>query len=329
MISLQAQSETLSNYGFSMDTVEYRSLDMDYPSLVSVDSFDAGTSVLVDIGFPFTFAGETFTQLVMRPQAEITLGTPQQFPDKAWVIAGFSTNLMDKSENGSGVDSKLRYVQSGEPGNRILKLEWHRLGFYWGQPTDEIQMQIWLHESTNKVSIHYGEFVIADSLAIFDISSGPPVAGLLQIDWNSEEATGFYLTGDGNEPDIFLQTGTLEFQHLENQPNANTVYEFCPNGACTNATTSIEDLKPELTLQMGPNPARDFVTMQLELQERGPIVFEVVSLNGQVSQHVERVVNLPGMLKQTLPISHLTAGMYLVRIQWQGYTYHQKLMIQN
>jgi hypothetical protein len=326
-LAIKTQAQALQDYDFSIDTVEYRSLDLDYSSIVSVDSFETNTMIPIDIGFSFSFGGKTFNQLIMNPQGGIVMTDLTQFPDKAWTIAGFSTNLIDKSFDGSGVDSKLRYTYDGMPGKRILKMEWYRLGFAHGEITDEIQMQMWLHEGSNKVSLHFGPVLISDSLDIFSLSSGPPVTSLLEIDWNSETATGLYVAGDGNEPTLLVQSGDLAYEYHTKEPDSGTTYHFCPNGSCDETSTSLNDLKPEISFKIGPNPAHEFTQVSAELSTVGDLSIVLMNMSGQVMAEKSSKITTPGLHKLNFNTSHYPAGLYIVRLEWNNHFYIQKLVV--
>ena len=327
IFTIKTQAQAIQDYRFSMDSMEYRSLDLDYPSIVSVDSFGYNTMVPVSIGFPFSFGGQTFDQLMMTPQGSVVMTDLTQFPDRAWTISGFSTNLIDKSFDGSGIDSKLRYAYAGTPGSRILKMEWYRLGFAYGKTADEMQMQMWLHEGSNKVSLHFGPILITDSADVFGFSSGPPVTSLLDIDWTSETATGLYVSGDGNEPVVLIQSGDLMYEYHTKEPDSGTVYNFCPNGSCNEASTSLTDIKPDISFQTGPNPASEFTQISAELDAIGDLSISLMNLSGQMMEEKTSIVTAPGLHKVRFNTSNYPSGLYIVRLEWNNHIYLQKLVV--
>ncbi|MEL6589480.1 MAG: hypothetical protein AAFQ68_05340, partial [Bacteroidota bacterium] len=198
-----------SDYTFVHDSNEYRSLDLDHANtMIEIDSLDDNGMYPLGFGFDFHFAGQDFDQITVFTDGEINLSDPNSNPDQVFAISPLSTNLYDKFQDASGVDSKIRYALSGGlVGPKTLKIEYYRMGFVNGKVQDEVSFQIWLSEMDSSISFHYDHSLLDDVSDVYTPTYSPTVA-LLAIDWLTEEASGIYLDGDADNPQIVPQSGS-------------------------------------------------------------------------------------------------------------------------
>jgi hypothetical protein len=80
-----------------------------------------------------------------------------------------------------------------------------------------------------------------------------------------------------------------------------------------------------LYVSFGPNPARQFVTINIE-NNRGPVAVQLTDLNGRVIQQR----NLPATAAQTiqLPVSQLPKGIYLLKVTSTEGIMTEKIMVE-
>ncbi len=68
-------------------------------------------------------------------------------------------------------------------------------------------------------------------------------------------------------------------------------------------------------MKVFPNPATDLVTIEMPM-EASEITMEVLSLAGQVMM-VHQAYTTGGVLRETLDVSDLAQGMYMLRVNGQ------------
>ena len=118
-------------------------------------------------------------------------------------------DIKDRGNNSTGSLSPISYKLIGQPGNRILKIEWKNVGFFGDQTeNDYINFQVWLYENNNKIEYHYGDNDINNPIS-YDYESGPSVLFFPLVDLVNEDfiEDGYVLNG----------STTLRFNNLTQQ----------------------------------------------------------------------------------------------------------------
>ena len=157
-----AQTSTLSNYQFRESNELYESIS-DEPNATGLfgSAWDSGVEE-VNLGFTFNFDQTDYTTCFISAEGFITFGTaPAANTTRAisgtetyaGAVAGYSSNL---SYGTSG--QPIFYATIGTAPNRVFVAEYKDVSrpnfiVYRG---DVMNFQIRLHESSNKVSLHYG-----------------------------------------------------------------------------------------------------------------------------------------------------------------------------
>ncbi len=80
------------------------------------------------------------------------------------------------------------------------------------------------------------------------------------------------------------------------------------------------------TFEIVPNPSSGLT--QIKSSVRGNLHIRIFNITGQLV-YEDKQENFSGTYSKSIDLSHLSPGMYPVRIQSQGKVYHQKLMIAN
>ncbi|MEM6342400.1 MAG: T9SS type A sorting domain-containing protein [Bacteroidota bacterium] len=321
--------DNFSNYSFLHDSSEYRSLDLDYANImVEIDSLEDNGMQLLGFGFDFHYAGQDFNQLSLFTDGEIHLSGPSTNPNQAFVISPLSTNLYDKFQDASGVDSKIRYALSGGLiGPKTLKIEYYRMGFTNGKVQDEVSFQVWLSEMDSSISFHYASTQLADIMDVYTPTYSPTIA-LLAIDWVSEDATGIYLDGEADNPQLVPQQGSYFPVGIDSPPDSGTIYKFCPAGCNLNATSIGKLDQHALHFLAYPNPAEDHLTLEFTLPNPQPYTIVLRSSTGQklLKQHYPN----PSGTQQSLAynLSTLASGIYLLEVQLASGRMSKKVIVQ-
>ncbi|HOY95113.1 MAG TPA: hypothetical protein PK509_05215, partial [Catalimonadaceae bacterium] len=126
------------------------------------------------IGFPFLFDGNTFTRWAFSSNGYIKLGNGT-FTITNSLASAFSSAFDSTNQNNlisalhgdimmTEIQGSFRYRTIGNPGSRILVVEYRAMKHYVPNVTSEeiYNFQIRLHEGSNKISFAYGPFLKDD-----------------------------------------------------------------------------------------------------------------------------------------------------------------------
>ncbi|WMN11424.1 T9SS type A sorting domain-containing protein [Marivirga salinae] len=148
-------SQNASNYVFSAEIKTYEPITggtVIFDNLADDDEFFAGEN----IGFDFEYLGTKYSQLGISENGYVHFGGStsttsypiiNNFPN---TLAGFSGNLTAQAS------SELRIETEGTTPNRVCVIQWEN--YTWYGQTDSYDFQIRLHETSNKITYHYGSF---------------------------------------------------------------------------------------------------------------------------------------------------------------------------
>jgi phosphatidylserine/phosphatidylglycerophosphate/cardiolipin synthase-like enzyme len=121
---------------------------------------------------------------------------------------------------------------------------------------------------------------------------------------------------DATIANIYLQEFTLRWCQNKNNTNCNL-----PFSVWTNTTTLKE--KPA-ALKLYPNPTNQTVTIELEASSQAQGLLEIYSLTGQLIQQQQLALQ---HTSATLNVSHLSNGVYWLRLKDGNKWYREKLFI--
>jgi hypothetical protein len=76
----------------------------------------------------------------------------------------------------------------------------------------------------------------------------------------------------------------------------------------------LEENVPAAALSLYPNPAADWLTLQLDRPQAEQAMMEIYALTGQ-RMPIGTQVWMPGTVQQQIDVSQLPAGTYIVRVQ--------------
>ncbi|MDD2331925.1 MAG: choice-of-anchor D domain-containing protein [Candidatus Cloacimonetes bacterium] len=150
-------SQNVSEYTFS--TITTGSLeDMSSgttPILGPGSYYDDTATAVVDFGFTFTFAGTGYNQFSANSNGQMRLGGTviSTFPNFGANVAYLYPFSGDNALMATG---QIHYKVVGSAPNRKLVVEWLGFRIPYGSTGTGSQMQVWLHETTNRVDYVYG-----------------------------------------------------------------------------------------------------------------------------------------------------------------------------
>jgi hypothetical protein len=258
------------------------------------------------IGFPFQYMGKTYVEYTQWNE-----GVYFGLEDAETGILPFEAFLQDKSFNTPGPgfpESPLSILRTGQPGNRILKIQARNCGFMEGTIADSVTLQIWLYETDHAIEIRFGPHQILSD--VWQDGTTGPFIGL-----SFNDGSDFLLAG-GNPANPFLYLGLDENDPLfplEGPPPVNTVYRFVP---VVNPT--IEPGNP--TTFLGPNPVSgNLLTTTKPLFEEG-VTIHFFTTEGRLALSTQ-------IRQQTMEIDRLPPGIYfLTAPQLDGKIIRQKIV---
>ena len=159
----QAQNARDYRLDTGVDTSKWVTLSSSATHVTDIEGEDDEASSLINIGFSFEFAGETYTQFTCNSNGRIRLGaagsnywmppfttlTNAQYNDLPFVTAFGMDNTLE------GSDSYVKYELTGTAPNRILVIEYATPSEYDSEG-DIVHYQIQFMEDSNRVRLVYG-----------------------------------------------------------------------------------------------------------------------------------------------------------------------------
>lgn len=149
-------SQNASGYNFQAFTSSYVALTGTTNVPGHTSTSDNAVSSAVNIGFPFKFAGNTYTQLYVSSNGWVSFSaTTNSQPTNAWIEMNAQRPtlfpLWDDLQN----RNIPRYKIEGITPNRIFKLEWYQSEWNASSNGNVISFQLWLHETSNIIDFRY------------------------------------------------------------------------------------------------------------------------------------------------------------------------------
>jgi hypothetical protein len=113
-----------------------------------------------EIGFAFTFNGTAYTQFSLNTNGFIALGSSVS-SSYAAISTGATNNIIAANNHNlqGNTDASIRYELYGEPGNRVLAIQWKDFKHYNNTSGDHYNFQVRLYETTNEICLVYGDFL--------------------------------------------------------------------------------------------------------------------------------------------------------------------------
>lgn len=295
-------------YSFQVATSPYA--DLTNPISLNNGEVWVFPDYTIPIGFNFWYFHEYIDTLYFFEESAAMLSTSNVEGGFHKLIFPFGAMLIDRGYGTQQSLSPLSYELSGEPGNRILKIEWQNVGFGFEYDAintlnDYVNFQLWLYEASGNIELHFGPLsIIHPEFAYIDVS-GPSVALIPQYDYEEDTVSSASLWLQGN-PGSPVMVQTAEFISLEGSIPPNTVYHF------KNLTVG-GNINPSNSAVVYPNPASDYLTIRLEKNLNSLAEISICDINGRIVYQNAQNPNQSGELQ--VPVSELKNGIYQVVIR--------------
>lgn len=264
------------NYSFFRTSATYT--DLTNPiSLNNGEAWD-DPEYMIPIGFdiPF-FESSVDTLYILGDGGGSILTNTLDYENAQSMIIPNGADLVDRGFITGTSVSPISYQITGNPGSRILKVEWKNAGFYnemdaSGTLNSYINFQIWLYETTGVIEMRYGTSMITNQSLMYDFG-GPVVALVPYFDYDLEvfAPNSIWLRGNANSPTAVTSS---QLQFLTGNIDANAVYGF--NNLLISSAKNTNILK----LNIYPNPATDFVNITTNKNLNYPAILEIYDIAG-------------------------------------------------
>lgn len=293
-------------YGFTKTTSTYT-------DLTNATSLNAGMvwddpDTAIAVGFTYQLFGNNSDSLylgigvggIFSPSSNLTL---QPYP----IIIMTTADIIDRGDNSPNQVSisPISYKVEGTSGSRVFKLEYKNAGFYnelytgVGSSNQFINMQLWIYEISGDIEFHFGPSNVTQPNLVYDsIGAVHGLSPNLDFIQNQISINSISLEGPADNPTPFKDS-TLRV--VNGTPSNGTVYRFSNGG-----TISVRELikANQLTVKAFPNPARNFISLDLESADLTSTIITIYDING-------KLVSIKGFEKN-INISDLNSGTYFL-----------------
>lgn len=265
--------------------------------------------------YNFLFGGQKSVSVGENPFLRFDNGSALAIVDVAFTYC----DLIDS-------DSKISYKIEGLPGSRILKTQYKNLELLYGAVGNYINVQIWFHQATGVIELHYGPRS-ASNASGFNTTTGPQVG----IFYSPLDFSGCYgkLWCEGSPAALVLDSvSNYSFDAMSGIPPNGTIYRFTPRFSVPLPppppppvdTTGIREAGLS-QVKVYPNPAQS--TIRIEGVVSGARI-EITDLAGKVLY--ENSGEIP---VENISVAGLDDGIYLLKISDKNVATITKVVVQH
>jgi len=314
ILSLNTEAQP---YNFSQGSASYQYLTNPI-SLNNQLSWD-DPFFTIPIGFNFNYFGAITDTVYIAYGFGASLMMRINAQSIASFLSPFGADLIDRGYNFSrgpnqtGSLSPIAYQLSGNPSNRILKIEWKNAGFYndlsvnGTNAVDSVNFQLWIYESSNVIEMHYGPSHIGSPQLSYSGYQGTDILLAPNVDLvNGVYTTNYYcLSGTPHSPSLQSRFPSATLLYLQGDIPNGMIYRFSP------ATVGAPANKKEKSFQLFPNPVKNRLKINLNQDDDQLSKIQLYSTQGRLLK--EKQENL-----DQLDFSGLAAGTYLLTLYFKN-----------
>lgn len=304
------------NYTVEVSNGEYSNLE-DPISLNNGLTWD-DPYMIIPVGFDFEFMGTTTTELTT-----VGLGgllAIMNGEDLIPILNVYNADITDRAAGSDvhelqpGSQSPISYQLEGEPGTQILKVEWQNAGFFTDvqqngdDNTNFVNFQLWIYEGSNRIEVHHGPRSIDNPDLCFEGQTGSTMLFSPGVDADFEFAAAntIMFMGDPSEPTVIITEedsspkGVPVFQGIIPE---GTIYSIAPEST---ASVSVENITSTGSLQLSPNPATAYFSLNTDDAKLLAEPIEIYSALGQLVSVHEPAAQIA--------VDGLARGVYFVKV---------------
>jgi hypothetical protein len=240
LFSVSAWSQTVASYNFAESTGTYSSLAGATTDFTTTDNGVTTTAVVIP--FTFVYNGVNYTTCRISTNGFLTMGnatTPSSsnYTPISSTTAAYNTAI---SALGWDLNSTVKHQTLGVSPNQTFVVEWSNAYRYSIGSTENLNFQIRLSETTNKVEIVYGSMTTTNT----NFSSGGSQVGLKgasadynNVSFTNSTLTGFVYTLNWNNLIVANSQSAAVGITAAIGPASGTTLGWTP-GTCTQVTTA-------------------------------------------------------------------------------------------
>lgn len=212
-----------------------------------------------------------------------------------------------------GAPSTISWVTEGNPGNRILKIQYKDVAFWaevamQGTAVNRVNFQMWFYEQGSAIEFRFGPSNVPDPATAYEGLSGPPIwyaAGVSESSGAVDFAA--QIIGDPADPELEGFSNIFDFFDdlygnavggLDSTPADGQVYRLSAG------TVSVTDTE-EGSFDLFPTVAQQEIFLRGDLP--AGVAYRIINLSGAAAAS--------GFLSaKRIDVSGLASGMYLLQI---------------
>jgi hypothetical protein len=244
-----------------------------------------GYSSPVPIGFSFNYLGAAYDSFQVSTNGFIRLGSGLTTSIPANALAGLDRRIIAPLWDDLSVQdsASLTRVVTGTAPNRVLTVEWRNVKWPASAASNNAEFQLKLYENGSKIEFIYGTFgtVATTVTASIGLSDNSTLSA-------ANRATGTYLSlnvGGTAGARTYYATMGLEFNAVQQAPDANTIITFTTPGAPMAGTYTVGGTSPS------------FATLSeaaIALNVRGISAPVTINIRPGTYEDVFHLINIPG-----------------------------------
>lgn len=218
-------------------------------------------------------------------------------------------------ELGPSISQVASFTEGEQPGNRIFKVEYDNVKLKNSRPTDSIFFQVWFYEGSDIIEMRYGPSSITTPKEVLapGNTENEYIIGFMNFGPKANSAKEIlYLTGAPHNPQVIYKNHYVDNVYMNDYPKNGTVYRFSPN-----KTNGVQQ-KYGVKLEVFPNPATE--VLYIKVDENAHAV--LADISGKIILEQELVAG-----QQSLAISGLSQGIYLLKVQTDKGIASQKIVV--
>lgn len=296
-------------------------LNQPYQELVGATSLTQGQvwddpSLVIPIGFDFEYFNTHEDTIYIENGLGADLEFMSPISGVYRILGATDEDIIDRGYTTGDSDSDISYKLEGTAPNRILKIQWKNVGFYYDYDDDGVcqdfaNFQVWLFETSMKVEYHYGLWSVTQPQISLEFGNGPIVLFLDEYDGNAGTVNGLYeLWGSSANPTINTDGNLMFANSLQDIPANGTVYRFSKNYVGLNEMT-----KTSKNLEVYPNPASAEFKVNAQIE-----TVVLTDMNGKTW--------FLSLSNGAYSLEGIPAGVYIVEAKGKEGVYRQKLIVQ-
>ena len=276
----------------------------------------------IPIGFDFSYFGESYDTMYLDEGVGGLLLFTDADTGIIPLLMAYGADIIDRGYSAGISESPISYKTEGNPGSRILKLEWRNVGYYGdiidnGKSVDFTNIQLWLYEGSNDIEIRFGPTLVSQPILAYEDEPGPTIILVPEYDIDNDSllSDALWLDGPVDSPMIVFSTAVDSFYTLNGTIPDARIYRFSTSPP--SATTTLLNHKE---LLMSPNPTAGSLRLTFLGEEPAEAHIRIFDPHGRL------VMNQA--FSPTIPVSHLAPGYYQVQVETPAGMYVKKLLVQ-